>query len=143
MYRRTRDKTTIEINLRLEAPITNKTAISETRSISSPSAISTSTKSLLMRVRTLEIRWHDGKPLCSCDFQPVAGPSKKARLSKDAALAPASYRLATGGEDNHVRVSRAILSKVIVDLIIYLVIIDVDGIPQFHSAHRRGERVDV
>ncbi|KAJ7766374.1 chromatin assembly complex protein [Mycena maculata] len=48
-----------------------------------------------MRFRTLEIRWHDSKPISSCDFQPVA-PFKKAR-------ALTSYRLATGGEDNHVR----------------------------------------
>jgi chromatin assembly factor 1 subunit B len=57
-----------------------------------------------MRVRTLEIRWHDGKPIASCDFQPVA--FKKARPAPDnvSAFARQSYRLATGGEDNHVRV---------------------------------------
>ena len=56
-----------------------------------------------MRVRTLEIRWHDSKPISTCDFQPV--PFKKARPSQDKHFAAQSYRLATGGEDNHVRVS--------------------------------------
>ncbi len=55
-----------------------------------------------MRVRTLEIRWHDSKPISSCDFQPVF--FKKARPPHDKAFAGQSYRLATGGEDNHVRV---------------------------------------
>ncbi|KAI0634573.1 WD40 repeat-like protein [Trametes polyzona] len=54
-----------------------------------------------MRVRTLEIRWHDSKPISTCDFQPV--PFKKARPSQDKNFAAQSYRLATGGEDNHVR----------------------------------------
>ncbi|KAJ7450852.1 WD40-repeat-containing domain protein [Mycena latifolia] len=52
-----------------------------------------------MRYRTLEIRWHDSKPISSCDFQPV--PFKKARPANFGAQA---YRLATAGEDNHVRV---------------------------------------
>ena len=55
-----------------------------------------------MRVRTLEIRWHDSKPISTCDFQPVF--FKKARPSQDKAFAGQSYRLATGGEDNYVRV---------------------------------------
>ncbi|KAH9171807.1 WD40 repeat-like protein [Lactarius sanguifluus] len=55
-----------------------------------------------MRVRTLEIRWHDGKPISTCDFQPVF--FKKARPSQDKAFAGQSYRLATGGEDNYVRI---------------------------------------
>ncbi|KAE9402745.1 WD40 repeat-like protein [Gymnopus androsaceus JB14] len=67
-----------------------------------------------MRYRTLEIRWHDSKPIASCDFQPV--PSfKKARPpapgSSDISQQEwterwtgQSYKLATGGEDNHVRV---------------------------------------
>ncbi|KAI0031738.1 WD40-repeat-containing domain protein [Vararia minispora EC-137] len=56
-----------------------------------------------MRVRTLEIHWHDGKPIASCDFQPAS--FKKARPASDnlSAFARQSYRLATGGEDNHVR----------------------------------------
>ncbi|KAI0357740.1 WD40 repeat-like protein [Trametes cingulata] len=54
-----------------------------------------------MRVRTLEIRWHDSKPISTCDFQPA--PFKKARPSQDKHFAAQSYRLATGGEDNHVR----------------------------------------
>ena len=56
-----------------------------------------------MRVRTLEIRWHDSKPISTCDFQPV--PFKKARPAQDKQFPAQSYRLATGGEDNHVRVS--------------------------------------
>ncbi|KAI9513386.1 WD40 repeat-like protein [Russula earlei] len=55
-----------------------------------------------MRVRTLEIRWHDSKPISTCDFQPVF--FKKARPVQDKAFAGQSYRLATGGEDNHVRI---------------------------------------
>lgn len=55
-----------------------------------------------MRVRTLEIRWHDSKPISTCDFQPVA--FKKARPVQDKSFAHQSYRFATGGEDNHVRV---------------------------------------
>ena len=49
-----------------------------------------------MRYRTLEIRWHDSKPISSCDFQPL--PFKKARPPS---FATQSYRLATAGEDNH------------------------------------------
>ena len=56
-----------------------------------------------MRVRTLEIRWHDSKPISTCDFQPVA--FKKARPVDDKHFVTQYYRLATGGEDNHVRVS--------------------------------------
>ena len=55
-----------------------------------------------MRVRTLEIRWHDSKPISTCDFQPV--PFKKARPAQDKQFPAQAYRLATGGEDNHVRV---------------------------------------
>ncbi|PCH36764.1 WD40 repeat-like protein [Wolfiporia cocos MD-104 SS10] len=54
-----------------------------------------------MRVRTLEIRWHDSKPIASCDFQPVS--FKKARPAHEKHFATQSYKLATGGEDNHVR----------------------------------------
>ncbi|KAF7320775.1 WD-REPEATS-REGION domain-containing protein [Mycena chlorophos] len=58
-----------------------------------------------MRFRTLEIRWHDNKPISSCDFQPA--PVKKARPATantdPRAFAAQSYRLATAGEDNHVR----------------------------------------
>lgn len=56
-----------------------------------------------MRVRTLEIRWHDSKPISTCDFQPL--PFKKARPAHDKQYPAQTYRLATGGEDNHVRVS--------------------------------------
>ncbi|KAH7883036.1 WD40-repeat-containing domain protein [Phlebopus sp. FC_14] len=55
-----------------------------------------------MRYRTLEIRWHDSKPIATCDFQPVS--FKKARPSQEKNFAAQSYRLATGGEDNHVRI---------------------------------------
>ncbi|KIK96890.1 hypothetical protein PAXRUDRAFT_825486 [Paxillus rubicundulus Ve08.2h10] len=54
-----------------------------------------------MRYRTLEIRWHDSKPISTSDFQPV--PFKKARPSQEKSYASQTYRLATGGEDNHVR----------------------------------------
>ncbi|KAF5392798.1 hypothetical protein D9757_000928 [Collybiopsis confluens] len=66
-----------------------------------------------MRYRTLEIRWHESKPIASCDFQPI--PSfKKARPppvgTPDISAQEwterwtgQSYKLATGGEDNHVR----------------------------------------
>ncbi|KIJ16430.1 hypothetical protein PAXINDRAFT_132381 [Paxillus involutus ATCC 200175] len=54
-----------------------------------------------MRYRTLEIRWHDSKPISTCDFQPI--PFKKARPSQEKSYASQTYRLATGGEDNHVR----------------------------------------
>ncbi len=62
-----------------------------------------------MRVRTLEIRWHDSKPISTCDFQPVF--FKKARPVQDKAFAGQSYRLATGGEDNHVRVRISFLPQ--------------------------------
>ncbi|KAJ8597669.1 WD40 repeat-like protein [Rhizopogon salebrosus TDB-379] len=55
-----------------------------------------------MRYRTLEIRWHESKPISTCDFQPV--PFKKARPTQEKNFAAQSYRLATGGEDNHVRI---------------------------------------
>ncbi|TDL27865.1 WD40 repeat-like protein [Rickenella mellea] len=55
-----------------------------------------------MRVRTLEIRWHDSKPISTCDFQPL--PSKKARPTDDKGWSSQTYRLATGGEDNNVRI---------------------------------------
>ncbi|CAK5267125.1 unnamed protein product [Mycena citricolor] len=84
-----------------------------------------------MRYRTLEIRWHDSKPISSCDFQPVgfkkarphlgtsasqatptlaAGPTQEREKDRDrdaelrTAYASQAYRLATAGEDNHVRI---------------------------------------
>ncbi|KAH9914098.1 WD40 repeat-like protein [Fomitopsis serialis] len=54
-----------------------------------------------MRVRTLEIRWHDSKPISTCDFQPAS--FRKARPVDDKHFVTQCYRLATGGEDNHVR----------------------------------------
>ena len=70
-----------------------------------------------LRVKTLEIRWHDSKPISSCDFQPR--PLKRTRSIQQAGGSGSSsgtpqpgavfsescYKLATGGEDNHVRVS--------------------------------------
>lgn len=56
-----------------------------------------------MRVKTLEIRWHDQKPISTCDFQPMPH-ARKARQSKESQLSALCYRLATGGEDNNVRV---------------------------------------
>lgn len=68
-----------------------------------------------MRYRTLEIRWHDSKPIASCDFQPVpsfrkarppaSGSSDISQQEWTERWTGQSYKLATGGEDNHVRVS--------------------------------------
>ncbi|KAF8503052.1 WD40 repeat-like protein [Hysterangium stoloniferum] len=55
-----------------------------------------------MRVRTLEIRWHDQKPISTCDFQPTPH-ARRTRPTKEHA-GSLCYRLATGGEDNNVRV---------------------------------------
>ncbi|KAG5351847.1 hypothetical protein C0989_004737 [Termitomyces sp. Mn162] len=57
-----------------------------------------------MRFRTLEIRWHDSKPISTCDFQPVSFKKARPSAGQDKAFASHSYRLATGGEDNHVRI---------------------------------------
>jgi hypothetical protein len=57
-----------------------------------------------MRFRTLEIRWHDSKPISTCDFQPVAFKKARPAAGQEKNFAGQSYRLATGGEDNHVRV---------------------------------------
>lgn len=53
-----------------------------------------------MRVKTLEIRWHDQKPISTCDFQPWPH-TRKLRQTRELGV---YYRLATGGEDNNVRV---------------------------------------
>lgn len=66
-----------------------------------------------MRVRTLEIRWHDSKPISTCDFQPL--PHKKARPAAERGYTSQTYRLATGGEDNHVRVSASLSLRIAVD----------------------------
>jgi chromatin assembly factor 1 subunit B len=82
-----------------------------------------------MRSKTLEIRWHDTSPIFSSDFQPLPPhqlkkllnipPSSSAASSSSSSLSSTaagkekehivaggrSYRLATGGADNHVRVS--------------------------------------
>jgi len=57
-----------------------------------------------MRFRTLEIRWHDSKPISTCDFQPVSFKKARPAVGQEKNFAAQSYRLATGGEDNHVRV---------------------------------------
>ncbi|RDB17163.1 putative WD repeat-containing protein C26H5.03 [Hypsizygus marmoreus] len=56
-----------------------------------------------MRFRTLEIRWHDSKPISTCDFQPVSFKKARPPAGQEKNFASHSYRLATGGEDNHVR----------------------------------------
>lgn len=58
-----------------------------------------------MRFRTLEIRWHDSKPISTCDFQPASFKKARPPVGQEDKYAGQSYRLATGGEDNHVRVS--------------------------------------
>lgn len=64
-----------------------------------------------MRVKCIEIHWHDGKPIATCDFQPV--PFKKARPTAggERSFTRQTYKLATGGEDNHVRVRVIALSR--------------------------------
>lgn len=57
-----------------------------------------------MRFRTLEIRWHDSKPISTCDFQPVSFKKARPAVGQEKNFAAQSYRLATGGEDNHVRI---------------------------------------
>ncbi|TFK99232.1 WD40-repeat-containing domain protein [Pterulicium gracile] len=57
-----------------------------------------------MRFRTLEIRWHDSKPIQTCDFQPVTFKKARHAAGQETSYAAQSYRLATGGDDNHVRV---------------------------------------
>ncbi|KAG8926328.1 hypothetical protein FRC02_008962 [Tulasnella sp. 418] len=64
-----------------------------------------------MRVRTLEIRWHNGQPIFSCDYQPLPQQQLKRLISQRSnpprsgndIQSPPSYRMATGGSDNHVR----------------------------------------
>ncbi|KAF8961850.1 WD40-repeat-containing domain protein [Flammula alnicola] len=57
-----------------------------------------------MRFRTLEIRWHDSKPISTCDFQPLAFKKARPAPGQERNYTSHSYRLATGGEDNHVRI---------------------------------------
>ncbi|KAL7418057.1 WD40-repeat-containing domain protein [Mrakia frigida] len=81
-----------------------------------------------MRTKTLEIRWHDTSPIFSSDFQPLAPHALKKLLNLPSTFSSSSsstssnsagggkekekehvvaggrsYRLATGGADNHVR----------------------------------------
>jgi len=85
---------------------------------------------LTMRFRTLEIRWHDSKPISTCDFQPA--PLRRARPPGEGEerYTSHSYRLATGGEDNHVRVGLISPSLLLSDLRLW---IGMDGIPK-HQA---------
>ncbi|KAF9515952.1 hypothetical protein BS47DRAFT_1341543 [Hydnum rufescens UP504] len=73
-----------------------------------------------MRVKTLEIRWHESLPIYALDYQqPQGGALKRIlapRIQRDPSLQPSpassdpgqatppSYRLATSGGDNNVRV---------------------------------------
>lgn len=57
-----------------------------------------------MRFRTLEIRWHDSKPISTCDFQPVSFKKARPAVGQERNYPSQAYRLATGGDDNHVRV---------------------------------------
>ena len=58
-----------------------------------------------MRFRTLEIRWHDSKPISTCDFQPISYKKARPGAGHEKSYTTQAYRLASGGEDNHVRVS--------------------------------------
>jgi chromatin assembly factor 1 subunit B len=64
-----------------------------------------------MRFRTLEIRWHDSKPISTCDFQPLSFKKARPAVGQEKNYTSQAYRLATGGEDNHVRVS-AVFNRV-------------------------------
>lgn len=61
-----------------------------------------------MRFRTLEIRWHDSKPISTCDFQPVSYKKARPGPKQERNYAGQSYRLVTGGEDNHVMVRKSL-----------------------------------
>ena len=92
---------------------------------------------LEMRVRTLEIRWHDSKPISACDFQPV--PFKKARPTQDKNFVGQSYKLATGGEDNHVRV-RSLCLAWWETRTEGLALTAVDGASEYHAPVGPGDR---
>lgn len=68
-----------------------------------------------MRFRTLEIRWHDSKPISTCDFQPVSFKKARPSAGQEKNFASHSYKLATGGEDNHVRVRTKVFGSTIHD----------------------------
>ena len=64
-----------------------------------------------MRFSTLEIRWHDTKPIFSCDFQPFECVQHKRQLNPYQRTADnvsdgdgSLWRVATAGGDNNVRV---------------------------------------
>lgn len=69
-----------------------------------------------MRFSTLEIRWHDTKPIFSCDFQPFECLQHKRQLNPYQRTADnvsdgdgKLWRVATAGGDNNVRVCLAFL----------------------------------
>lgn len=74
------------------------------------------TRRSTMRVKTLEIRWHEGKPITSCDFQPSPALLRQPRNGKGKDAVTAAYRFATGGEDNNVRVSSAFQFRAILTM---------------------------
>lgn len=100
------------------AETANLPAKATTGSVGNETADGLPTRRNNLRVKTLEIRWHDSKPISSCDFQPR--PLKRTRSPHPASntgtsgnsatpqqsVAPleSSYKLATGGEDNNVRI---------------------------------------
>lgn len=64
-----------------------------------------------MLVKTLEIGWHEAKPIYSCDFQ---------RRVVRTATGQVAHKFATAGADTHVRVSNnnnPKFIKLIVDLL--------------------------
>jgi hypothetical protein len=98
-----------------------------------------------MRFRTLEIRWHDSKPISTCDFQPVSFKKARPAVGQENSFAAQSYRLATGGEDNHVRVSLTAWigngARCSDDIVLEFE--DMDGTPEYYAGGTRGERLDV
>lgn len=86
-----------------------------------------------MRFRTLEIRWHDSKPISTCDFQPVSYKKARPGAGHEKAYTTQAYRLASGGEDNHVRVSAK--DNVGVSRLNGLLVLDMDG-PSAYKASK-------
>lgn len=86
-----------------------------------------------MRFRTLEIRWHDSKPISSCDFQPVSYKKARPGAGHEKTYTTQAYRLASGGEDNHVRVSAKHIAGV--SGLNGLLVLDMDG-PSAYKASK-------
>jgi hypothetical protein len=87
-----------------------------------------------MRFRTLEIRWHDSKPISTCDFQPISYKKARPGAGNEKAYTTQAYRLASGGEDNHVRVSAQDIARCMSGLNRFLVL-DMDG-PSAYKASK-------